>query len=171
MKFHGAFFKRPTSKIKQAKIYFILNSSSKISKGGPPKSAECASIELSNQRFCYWNIEFYVSDWTKPKLSNISNKYASMFSKLSYTTGISIFQMFRFTALCLTFLSISLVVMTTRGDCDSEMQCVKQSRDRLLLCYSSCNTLPRGKLTCLKSCYLNVYRKTQNCILDTKPMW
>lgn len=43
--------------------------------------------------------------------------------------------MFRFTALCLTFLSISLVVMTTRGDCDSEMQCVKQSRDRLLLCY------------------------------------
>lgn len=83
MKFHGAFFKRPTSKIKQAKIYFILNSSPKIPKGGPPKSAECASIELSNQRFCYWNIEFYVSDWTKPKLSNISNKYASMFRKLS----------------------------------------------------------------------------------------
>lgn len=56
MKFHGAFFKRPTSKIKQAKIYFILNSSPKIPKGGPPKSAKCASIELSNQSFCYWNI-------------------------------------------------------------------------------------------------------------------
>lgn len=78
--------------------------------------------------------------------------------------------MMKLTTLYITFLSISLVVMTTRGDCDSEMQCVKQSRDRLLLCYSSCNTLPRGKLTCLKTCYLNVYRKTQNCILDTKPV-
>lgn len=56
MKFHGAFFKRPTSKIKQAKIFFCLNSSPKIPKGVQPKSAKCASIELSNQRFCYWNI-------------------------------------------------------------------------------------------------------------------
>lgn len=101
--------------------------------------------------------------------SGLSNKYTSVFRKLSYTTGFSIFQMMKLTTLYLTFLSISLVVMTTRGDCDSEMQCVKQSRDRLLLCYSSCNTLPRGKLTCLKTCYLNVYRKTQNCILDTVP--
>lgn len=56
MKFHGAFFKRPTSKIRQAKIYFILNSSPKIPKGGPPKSANSARIKLSNQSFCYWNI-------------------------------------------------------------------------------------------------------------------
>lgn len=56
MKFHGAFFKRPTSKIRQAKIYFILNSSPKIPKGVQPKSAKCASTEISNQSFCYWNI-------------------------------------------------------------------------------------------------------------------
>lgn len=55
-------FKRPTSKIRQAKIYFILNSSPKIPKGVQPKSAKCASTEISNQSFCYWNIEFYVSD-------------------------------------------------------------------------------------------------------------
>lgn len=133
-----------------------------IPNGGPSKSAKCSSIELSNQSFCYWN---------RMLSSGLSNKYTSVFRKLSYTTGFSIFQMMKLTTLYLTFLSISLVVMTTRGDCDSEMQCVKQSRDRLLLCYSSCNTLPRGKLTCLKTCYLNVYRKTQNCILDTKPVW
>lgn len=78
------------------------------------------------------------------------------------------YHMMKGVVLYFVLLSLALVAMTTRGDCDSEVQCARKSRDRLLLCHSSCNTLPRSRLTCLKTCYLDAYGKIKDCIEEER---
>ena len=87
--------------------------------------------------------------------------------KMSFQIYIT-YHMMKGVVLYFVLLSLALVAMTTRGDCDSEVQCARKSRDRLLLCHSSCNTLPRSRLTCLKTCYLDAYGKIKDCIEEER---